>query len=143
MDMDESRFLQNYGRTKYINMVREALKDPRYKGLPEDTIFRLISLESMFDPQKKSSVGARGLMQIKPETARFMQQKKRLPKGKMDLYKPYDNLQAGLAYYKYVLDRFGTEENALQAYRTGHGAHLRGVLAPEYLEGIRNQKKVW
>lgn len=139
MDVSEARYLQNYGKTAYVQMVKEALKDPRFEGVSEDTMLRLISLESAFDPKKRSSVNARGLMQVKPETAAFMQQKGHLPKGKVNLYKPYDNLQSGLAYYKYLLGRFGDEDIALSAYRTGHGAALRGVYNPNYVQGVRRQ----
>lgn len=56
-------------------------------------IFSLIRQESNFNPRATSPVGARGLMQVMPATARRVERKKRL-----DLYDPQTNIRIGAKY---------------------------------------------
>ncbi|MEY4064484.1 MAG: hypothetical protein RIR26_692 [Pseudomonadota bacterium] len=56
-------------------------------------VFSLIRQESNFNPRATSPVGARGLMQVMPNTARRIERKKRL-----DLYDPHTNIRIGAKY---------------------------------------------
>jgi soluble lytic murein transglycosylase len=76
--------------------------------------------ESSFHPQARSRVGARGLMQLMPETARPMAQVRRLPfrNGEV-LDDPAANLDMGSAYLAGLLREFGDARLAVAAYNAG------------------------
>ena len=76
--------------------------------------------ESKFDPQATSWVGARGLMQVMPDTGREL--------GFTDLYDPEDNIHAGVKYLSQLVNRFDPNISkkermrfALAAYNVGYG----------------------
>lgn len=68
--------------------------------------------ESAFDNEAVSRVGARGLMQLMPQTASMLQV--------TDIHDPRQNINAGARYLRMMLDRFrGNVRNALAAYNAG------------------------
>lgn len=76
--------------------------------------------ESKFNPKAKSWVGARGLMQVMPKTAKEL--------GITDLKNPESGIKAGVKYLNWVRDRFESELNVkdrtwftLAAYNAGQG----------------------
>jgi soluble lytic murein transglycosylase-like protein len=69
-------------------------------------------VESNFDPFAVSSAGARGLMQIMPETGQDL--------GLVNPFDPRENILAGARYFKELLDRFhGSIPLALAGYNAG------------------------
>ncbi|MFC1629273.1 transglycosylase SLT domain-containing protein [Gemmatimonadota bacterium] len=84
-------------------------------------ILALIKQESAFLPDARSYVGARGLMQLMPETAEEWRNRLRLPPmEEEDLYDPAINLSLGIPYFAHLVDRFeGSTEKALAAYNGG------------------------
>lgn len=81
----------------------------------------LISVESSYNEKAKSGVGARGLMQILPETAEWISEKIKVDYDKEKLYDPEYNIKMGTFYLKYLLDYFKSEHLALAAYNGGMG----------------------
>ena len=76
--------------------------------------------ESSYYPQARSRVGARGLMQLMPETARPMAQARRLSLNDGDLLDdPAANLELGSAYLGNLLHEFGDARLAAAAYNAG------------------------
>ena len=76
----------------------------------------LIRQESAFQEQVKSKVGAVGLMQLMPHTARLMDRRV----SKRDLLKADVNLRLGIKYFEGLVDRYqGDVELALAAYNAG------------------------
>jgi soluble lytic murein transglycosylase len=76
--------------------------------------------ESSYYPQARSRVGARGLMQLMPETARPMAQARRLSLHDGDLLDdPAANLELGSAYLGGLLREFGDARLAVAAYNAG------------------------
>jgi len=76
--------------------------------------------ESSFHPQARSRVGARGLMQLMPETARPMAQARQLAFGNGDLLDdPGANLELGTAFFAALLREFGDARLAVAAYNAG------------------------
>ena len=76
--------------------------------------------ESSFYPQARSRVGARGLMQLMPETARPLAQARRLALNNAELLDdPATNLQLGSAYLAGLLREFGDIRLAAAAYNAG------------------------
>lgn len=76
--------------------------------------------ESAFYPYAESPVGARGLMQVMPETAELVAASLRLPHSNSQLFDVQHNVALGSAYYRQLLDRFGGNRiYALAAYNAG------------------------
>ena len=76
--------------------------------------------ESSYYPQARSRVGARGLMQLMPDTARPLAQARRLPFNNGDLLDdPAANLDMGSGYLSGLLREFGDARLAAAAYNAG------------------------
>lgn len=86
-------------------------------------IYGIIRQESGFDPRARSGRGARGLMQLMPRTANFMDSDDDLD-DRHELYDPALNLQLGQRYVSHLLelDRVdGDMFRLLVAYNAGPG----------------------
>jgi len=96
----------------------------------------IIKAESDFDPYATSWKGAQGLMQLMPETAYVF--------NVDDVYHPRDNLEGGVRYMKYLLERFNNDLSlALAAYNAGENAVLKYNLSiPPYAETKQYVNKV-
>jgi soluble lytic murein transglycosylase-like protein len=87
----------------------------------------IVRAESNFDPRALSTADAQGLMQLIPATAeRF---------GVSDLQDPAQNIEAGLAYLRWLLKRFDHDViKTTAAYNAGEGAVDRYKGVPPYPE---------
>ncbi|HET9025851.1 MAG TPA: transglycosylase SLT domain-containing protein [Burkholderiaceae bacterium] len=92
-------------------------------GLDENWIYGLIRQESRFIMDARSSVGASGLMQLMPATARYVARKMNVPNFTPARVNELEmNLQLGTAYLKMVLDDLdGSPVLATAAYNAGPG----------------------
>ena len=82
--------------------------------------------ESRWNPRAVSPVGARGLAQLMPGTARELG---------VDPNDPYANLEGGARYLRQQIDRFdGDLEKALAAYNAGPGRVIRAGGIPRIRE---------
>jgi len=92
-------------------------------GLDENWIYGLIRQESRFIMDARSSVGASGLMQLMPATARYVARKMNVPNFSPARVNELEmNLQLGTAYLKMVLDDLdGSPVLATAAYNAGPG----------------------
>lgn len=70
-------------------------------------------IESKGNPRAESPVGARGVMQLMPATAKDL--------GVTDAFDPEQNIAAGVAYLSHLLKKYGNELHALAAYNWGPG----------------------
>ncbi|MGE4480699.1 transglycosylase SLT domain-containing protein [Acidocella sp.] len=85
-------------------------------------IYALARTESGFDAQARSRVGARGLMQLMPQTAATMQRFEGITGS---ITNPSTNLALGQAYLKYLAKQPGIDNNLLAilaSYNAGPGA---------------------
>lgn len=88
--------------------------------LEPELIYGVIWVESRFQPKAKSPAGARGLMQLMPQTAAALA--KQMGVGRAKSYDPAFNVRAGSYYLRRLLDRYdGDEALALAAYHAGAG----------------------
>jgi len=82
------------------------------EGFTPDLLRAVISKESAYYPCAVSRAGARGLMQLMPETAAEL--------GVADAFDPESNIEAGARYLGELLTRYGGNlELALGAYNAG------------------------
>jgi soluble lytic murein transglycosylase len=109
----EQRFPMPF-RAEVDARARELGLDPAY-------VFGLIRQESRFIVDARSNVGASGLMQLMPATARWTARKIGLNAYQPELIaEPSTNLRLGTSYLKYVLDEFGGSlAMAAAAYNAG------------------------
>ncbi len=95
---------------RFDPIIQEAAIDSQIDPL---LVRAVIKVESNFNPKAVSRKGARGLMQIMPDTAREF----RLD----DPFSPKQNIAAGTKYLKQQLDSFGDIKLGLAAYNAGPG----------------------
>lgn len=104
-------------------------------GLDPELVHAVVQAESNYQPRAKSNVGARGLMQVMPKTAKDF--------GIKNLYDPENNLEAGVQYLKWLMERFdGNLKKTIAAYNAGPGAVRRYRGIPPYQETRQYVQKV-
>ncbi len=95
-------------------------------GLPAALPFGLIRQESRFIIDARSAVGAGGLMQLMPATARWTARKLGIDYRPAQLHDPELNLRLGMGYLRMVIDDFdGALPLAAAAYNAGPGRPRR------------------
>jgi len=98
------------GRIK--SLAREYAMRSR---LPVDLVDAVIKTESSYNPRAVSNKGAKGLMQLMPETLRAMRVS--------DPFSPEENISAGVGLLKTLLEKYNWDyKKALAAYNAGEGA---------------------
>lgn len=108
---------------------RQIFETARRHYVNPAVVAAVVRAESAFDPRAVSRKGARGLMQLMPATAR------RFGVGPEDIFDPARNLDAGVRYLRWLLDRFdGALHLALAAYNAGEGTVDRYGGVPPYRE---------
>ncbi len=94
------------------------------EGVDPQLLRSMAWVESGFDPSATSSTGARGLLQVMPETARAF--------GAKDLNDRDQVTAAGVKYLRFLLDRYhGDTQKAVAAYNCGEKALDGGHITEE------------
>jgi hypothetical protein len=101
--------------------------ESRQRGLDPFLIESVIRVESGFQPEAVSPVGAQGLMQLMPDTARLV--------GVENPFDPQQNVAGGSQYLSWQVQDFGGDLSlALAAYNAGPAAVRRWGGIPPYGE---------
>ena len=108
----------------FDNEVHAAAK---LANLPPELIYGVLRQESLYRHDAVSSAGARGLLQLLPETARRTARRWKQPApSREDLFVPATNVRLGAAYLRSLHDRFnGQTLVALAGYNAGPNAAAR------------------
>lgn len=93
-------------------------------GLDPELAFRLVRVESVFDPDAVGAGGAAGLVQMMPGTARDLDPEIDTRKELMD---PRTNMRLGFGYLRDMIERY--EKHGDDAVRLGVIAYNRGEIA--------------
>lgn len=124
---ERTRELHNFD-LRYIAPFRDlASAYARKHGLDEAWIYGLMRQESRFVEHARSSVGAQGLMQIMPATARWIADQLGLKRGAhAAVWQPETNIRFGTFYLKHVYDSLHRSPVlATAAYNAGPGRARR------------------
>jgi soluble lytic murein transglycosylase len=101
----------------YQPVVRQCAEQ---HGLDPFLVMAVIRAESRFRPEATSPQGARGLMQIMPETGQWAAEQIGVPYDPSYLYEPEYNIRLGCWYLAVLLQQFaGDPVLALAAYNGG------------------------
>ena len=136
-----TRLISNFGASGHANdlawLAKQRNRASSYDSIIERHAHRfavdpvlvraVIQVESDFNPRCVSRKGARGLMQLIPETAKRY--------GVADIFDPEQNIGGGVHYLSDLLDMFNNDlPRALAAYNAGENAVLKYAGIPPYDE---------
>ncbi|QSX75135.1 transglycosylase SLT domain-containing protein [Lysobacter arenosi] len=114
---------------------REIAAAARDFGVDEAVVRAVIHAESAYNPRALSRVGAQGLMQLMPATARRF--------GVANVFDIGQNIRGGVQYLAWLLKRFnGNLTLAAAGYNAGEGAVDRYQGVPPYSETQRYVERV-
>ena len=106
---------------------RAIESEARAAGVDPALVKSVMLVESNYDPRAVSRKGARGLMQLMPETARRF--------GVSDRHDAGQSIRAGVQYLATLLEQFrGDVSLALAGYNAGEGAVARHSGVPPFRE---------
>jgi soluble lytic murein transglycosylase-like protein len=119
-DRQVAAYARRYGIS--VELADAIERAARAEGLETELAFRLVRVESAFEPDAESYAGALGLTQVMPATAEFLQP----GITRKQLLERDTNLRLGFRYLKELLAVYdGDEEEALTAYNRGPGTVAR------------------
>jgi soluble lytic murein transglycosylase-like protein len=112
-------FLRMYYPLRYGEEIDKRAKE---RGLDPDLVRALILQESYYNPKAKSRVGATGLMQLMPPTAKDHASTLHIPFATSRLDNPDVNIRLGTFHLKMLVDMFGGNPYlAVASYNAGQG----------------------
>jgi len=123
-------------------LVETIIREARAHDLEPGLVIAVIEVESAGYHLAVSHVGAMGLMQLLPTTAKELAERMDVDwKGPDTLFDPTVNVKLGTAYLRQLADRYGNVHTALAAYNWGPGRIdrrlRRGATVPSrYIEQV-------
>lgn len=126
---------------KYVELVEAYASE---YNVPEYIIYAVISVESEFDPNKESSAGALGLMQMTKSTFKYLSSDAHLDE-EIDfeaLTDPEVAIKYGTYYLRYLFNKFHKWNVALAAYNAGEGQVAEWLDDTRYSNDGESLKKI-
>lgn len=114
-----ARHMPGYDSATHARITRTILAEAKAANLDPLLVLAVIHVESMFDPDALSPVGAVGLMQLLEPT--MEEELKRTGHEKAEPNDPIANVKAGVRYLRRMVKKFGEVDVALMAYNAGPG----------------------
>jgi len=135
-DVGELNRPASFISTKDLNLYDSLISEFSKKYQVDFALIKaIIRAESGFNPIAISRKGARGLMQLMPETA--------VRWNVSNVFNPRENIEGGVRYFKYLLSLFNNDLRlSLAAYNAGENlvSELRSI--PPYRETVDYVRKV-
>ncbi|MCL2740494.1 MAG: lytic transglycosylase domain-containing protein [Oscillospiraceae bacterium] len=130
-NLRKSSLSSSYGSQEELDaLIDDAIAEASAKhGVEQALIRAVIRQESAFNPRCISHSGAQGLMQLMPDTARWL--------GVTDPFDVRQNVDGGVRYLRDQISTFGGDiDLSLAAYNAGPGPVLQYGRVPPYAETI-------
>ena len=129
----KAKILQTQYPLKYQSYVEASAKE---FSLEKELIYAIIRTESKFDPYAESSAGAKGLMQLREETAQDCAKRLQFKRFSPDmLFEPEINIRLGCYYFSQLLKQYqGNLQLAIAAYNGGPGNVDKWLKNPQYTD---------
>ena len=102
---------------KYIDTIKKYSNE---YNLDAHLVMAIIRTESKFKEDAESDKGAKGLMQLKEDTAKWCAKEYGFSYDG-NITEPEINIKIGCAYLRYLIEKFGNVATALAAYNAGEG----------------------
>lgn len=104
-----------------LKTISHTLYDEsRHHGIDYRLVLALMKVESNFQHDAVSPMGARGLLQVKPSLAKFMAGDMGIVwKGNKTIDEPNNNIRIGVRFLSQLIDTFRNLNSALRAYNIG------------------------
>lgn len=122
----------NFGvyNKKYSNYV---VKYSREYELESALVYAVIKTESNFDSNAVSKSGALGLMQIIPNTAKWIATELNETYDNENMFNADVNIKYGCYYLRYLFDKFKNTDVVICAYNAGETAVLKWLDSDGFL----------
>lgn len=129
-----SQYSQNIGTINNSTYDALILQSANRHGVDPALVKAIMHTESSFNPHAVSPVGAQGLMQLMPGTARDM--------GVYNAFDPAQNIEGGVKYIAWLSQRFSNRDHIIAAYNAGHANVRRYGGIPPFKETRNYVRKV-
>ena len=125
------------GYESYVTVYAETY------GVPENLVYSVIRTESDFESGAVSRVGAIGLMQMMPDTFKWLTDDILFEHMEVGmLYDPETNIRYGTYYLSYLYDRYADWDLVIAAYNGGPGNVDKWLEDDSYSDGEGGLKKI-
>ncbi len=120
LSKSERKFGNAVNDVKYANYVYRYAEEFE---VDSNLVFAIIKNESNFNPDAESHVGAKGLMQIMPETFSWLQNYKygEVTLDENDLFDPDINIKYGCIFLEFLTKKYEVTSTVVAAYNAGFG----------------------
>jgi hypothetical protein len=121
-----------------------VINNAKKNGIPVYLVVGVIFAESSNKPSAISRVGARGLMQLMPDTAVIIARKSGMVKTALQIRKDHSflnrnekiNISFGCTHLRDLYYKIGTWEGAVHAYNQGYSRYMKGYRSNKYVGNV-------